>query len=146
MSLLRPVLLGAVLGLGLVLNPFTSRADTIGPPNAVLCNGIATFGGASTIQTLVTAKTGMRVYICGWHVTNSAVSGTSNTFAITGGTQTTNPCDTGTITLTPALGVTQSAPSADHIDYAVGQTNIGQALCVTPSATTLNGLIYYSQF
>ena len=135
----------SALGLGLCL-ALPAHADTIGPPNAALCNKIATFGNVSTIQILVPASTGMRVYICGWHVTNTAISGTSNTFTITGGTQTSTPCDTGTVTLTPALGVTQTAPSADHIDYAVGSTNPGQALCLTPSANTLYGLVYYSQF
>lgn len=116
----------------------------VGPINQILCNKIATFNGVSAVTSLVSAVSGQTVYVCGWHVTNS--SATAATFVFTSGTLTTNPCDTGTKTLTPALSVLNTSPSADHIDYAVMSSGVSQAFCVTPSATTLTGLIYYSQF
>ena len=116
----------------------------IGPANQVICNKVVTFSSISTLTQLVAPVTGQAIFICGWHVTNT--SATAASFVITTGTQTTNPCDTGTVTITPALSVLNSAPSADHIDYAVGQSKLSQALCVLPSSTTLAGLIYYSQF
>jgi hypothetical protein len=116
----------------------------VGPPNQILCNKIAIFFGVSAVTSLVSAVSGQTVYVCGWHVTNS--SATSATFYFTSGTLTTNPCDTGAKTLTPPLSVLNTSPSADHIDYAVLSSGVSQAFCVTPSATTLTGLIYYSQF
>jgi hypothetical protein len=44
------------------------------------------------------------------------------------------------------LSVLNSAPSADHIDYAVGQSKLSQGLCITPSSSNLSGIVYYSQF
>lgn len=131
-----------LLLLGLLWAP--AQAQTIGPPNAVLCNQIAVMAaGPTTVQQLVALTAGQRIYFCGWHTTNTAAAGT---FTITAGTQTTNPCDTGTQTITPALNVTSSAPSSDHIDYATTQTAIGAQLCFTPSVATIATVLYYSKF
>lgn len=116
----------------------------VGPQNAVLCNKSATFTGLSANTVLIAAVTGKVISICGWHVTST--SATTTTFQFTAGTQTTNPCDTGTVTFTPAMNVTLTAPSVDHIDYAAIGTNVSQAVCVTPSATSVSGLVWYSQY
>ena len=123
---------------------FSWAQGIIGPVNQVLCNKVATFSGVAVATQLVAPVTGARVFICGWHVTNSST--TSYTFSINYGTQTTNPCDTGTVNMTPALSVLNSAPSADHIDYAVMQTTPSQQLCITPNNAALSGLVYFSQF
>ncbi len=128
------------LGLGLSAH----AQSAVGPTNAIVCNKTATFTGLSANTVLVAAVTNLRVVMCGWHVTNS--SATAYTFAITYGTQTTNPCDTGTITVTPALSVTQSAPSADHVDFAGTGSNLSQALCISPSNAAVSGLVFYAQF
>ena len=135
---------GLILVLGLMWTGSAWAQGIVGPVNQILCNKIATFTGVATATQLVAPITSQRIVICGWHVTNS--SSTAYTFTITYGTQTTTPCDTGAVTLIPALSLTQSAPSADHIDYAVGQTPISQQLCVTPNNTALTGLVYYAQF
>ena len=134
--------LALALGLSLLAGP--ALADSVGPPNAILCNKIATFTGLAANTVLIPAVAGQTINFCGWHVTTSSV--TSVTFAISMGTQTTNPCDTGTKTVTPALSILNSAPSSDHIDYAVTSSNPSQALCITPSSTTESGVIYYAQY
>ena len=134
-----------LLALLLVLTPQLALAQSVvGPTNAILCNKTATFAGLAANTVLVPVVSGQIVVVCGWHVTTS--SGTSVTFSLATGTQTTNPCDTGTKSITPALSVTSSAPSADHIDFAIASSAAGQALCVTPSSNTISGLVYYSQF
>lgn len=114
----------------------------IGPPNQILCAGAKTFSGVSAATSLVSAVTNNWVFICGWHVTNTAASGT---FQFEYGTQTTNPCDTGTTAVTPVFNVTSSAPSADHVDYAQIAVPRGNQLCVVPSVTTIAGMVWFYQ-
>jgi hypothetical protein len=120
----------------------------IGPANMIICNKIAQFSGVSAITQIVAlvasgspGGVGNAIYICGWHITNTAASGTFNFSYGTG-----SNCGTGNVALTPALNVTSSAPSADHVDYATMVAPNGTALCVTPSATTLSGVVFYSQY
>lgn len=135
--------LGLILA-GLLWADLAFAQAQVGPANQVLCNKTVSFSGVSAITKLVSgAGTGKSIFICGWHVTNTAASGT---FSVTYGTQVTNPCDTGSGTILPVLNVTSTAPSADHIDYAVAQIPVSTDLCVTPSANTLSGIFYYSQF
>ena len=127
--------------LGLVWAGPVLDQTTGGPPNQIICNKIASFSGVSVSTQLVALISGQSVFICGWHVTNTAAAGT---FQFTYGTGA--ACITGPNNITPALNVTSSAPSADHIDYATVSTAMGNALCVTPSVTTISGLVFYSQF
>lgn len=135
----------ALLSLGALLWAGSALAQgQVGPPNMILCNKTVAFSGVNAVTKLVSgASTGKSVFICGWHVTNTAASGT---FTMTYGTKTTNECDTANGTILPAMNVTSSAPSSDHIDYASTQAPVNTDLCVTPSAITLSGIIYYSQF
>jgi hypothetical protein len=135
----------ALLSLGTLLWAGSALAQgQVGPPNMILCNKTASFSGVSAVTKLVSgASTGKAVFICGWHVTNTAGTGT---FTITYGTKTTNECDTANGSILPTTNVTSSAPSSDHIDYASVQTPLNTDLCVTPSAITLSGIVYYSQF
>lgn len=128
----------------LAATTFAAAQNYSGPANPILCNKTATFSGISAITQLVAPVANARIAICGWHVTNT--SATSYSFTLTFGTQTTNPCDTSTFAFTPALSVTNAAPSSDHIDFAVVASNLSMGLCVTPSNVALTGLIYYSQF
>jgi hypothetical protein len=119
-----------------------SQPSIVGPGQAVLCTGIAVLPSGSTgLTQIVAAITNARVYICGWHITNTASSGT---WALGSGTGTN--CGTGGVSLIPAQNVSSNAPSADHIDFASLQTGISQALCLNPSVNTISGLIYFNQF
>lgn len=116
----------------------------VGPPNAVLCNKSASFSSTTSTTSLVPANSSFRIFVCGWHVTTS--SSASVTFSMSSGTTTTTPCDTNTTQILPALQLTSAAPSADHVDFAVLGTNNGVGLCITPSSTTITGIVYYSQY
>lgn len=131
----------------------SAHAQSIGPTNYLTCNKTAVFSGVTGVTSLIAGVSGKTIAICGWHVTST--SGTSATFQFTTGTQTTNPCDTGTVNITPALNVTSSAPSSDHIEFSIttvgnpgigGSTTTFPSVCVNPSATGISGLVYYSQF
>jgi hypothetical protein len=138
---------GILLGLLGSLWACTAQAQ-MGPPNPTLCNQTATFSGVATNTQLVAAVTGKIIYVCGWHITNSAASGT---FLFTTGQGVL--CATNTVNVTPALTVTSTAPSSDHIEFAawsapLTSTNppVPSAVCVTPSVTTISGVLYYSQY
>src|SRR5215467_9995537 len=84
----------------------------VGPPNQILCNNTATFTGTGAAAAVATAPASQRLYLCGWHITNTAATGT---FQITYGTG--SNCGTNTVNVTPAMSVTSTAPSADHIEF-----------------------------
>jgi hypothetical protein len=114
----------------------------VGPPNQVICNNIAILtAGPATITQIQAASGTARIFICGWHVTNTGATGT---FSLSTGTG--SNCGTGTATLLPPQNVTSTAPSADHIDYAHIQTPQGVALCITPSVATIAAVVYFAQF
>jgi hypothetical protein len=118
----------------------------VGPANNILCNKVA-YASPSTITTtsLIAAVTGQVIVICGWHVTSSVT--TDNSFSIIRGTQVTNPCDTGAVTLVGALHLINSAPSVDHIEFASISTPVSQQVCVTTTAATaLQIVLWYAQF
>lgn len=119
-----------------------ASAQAVGPTNQIFCNKVATLAvGPTTITQIIAAATGQAINICGWHVTNTGATGT---FSFQYGTG--SNCGTGTQTLIPALNVTSTAPSSDHIDFAQFGTPISNALCVTPSVATISVVVYYAQF
>lgn len=119
-----------------------ASAQAIGPTNQIFCNKVATLAvGPSSITQIIAANAGQTISVCGWHVTNTAASGT---FSFQYGTG--SNCGTGTTTIIPALNVTSSAPSSDHLDYAQIGVPISNAFCVTPSVATIAVVIYYAQF
>lgn len=114
----------------------------VGPPNAVICNSAAQVAiGTSGLTQIVAGVAGQRIYVCGWHVTNSGASGT---FIISNGTGTN--CGTTNNGMTPAFTVTSTAPATDHIDYAALQTPVGNELCINPSVATIAAVIWFTQF
>ena len=134
-------------------SPTAADAQAIGGANTIVCNKTAVFSGVTGVTSLIAGVAGKTISICGWHVTSN--SATAATFQITSGTQTTTACDTGTVNITPALSILNTAPSADHIDFAItsaGTPGIGgsavssPAICVNPSITGISGLVYYSQY
>ena len=142
----------AAFGLNLVGWAVPAFAEQAGPINELLCNRLPNLGNlvgtGSSVTTLVkAAATNQIIIVCGWHVTESG--STSGTFQLEYGTQTTNPCDTGTTILTPAFSVSSTAPATDHIDYASLSTPAGNQLCVvtTGAATsTLQVGVWLAQF
>ena len=133
--------------------PTAANAQAIGGPNTIICNKTAVFSGVTGVTSLIAGVAGKTISICGWHVTSNLA--TAATFQITSGTQTTTACDTDTVNITPVLNILNTAPSADHIDFAIasaGAPGIGgsavsaPAICVNPSITGISGLVYYSQY
>jgi hypothetical protein len=133
------LLLAAFLG---VFAPKDEVRAQIGPPNQVQCNNQAIlevgFTGSIVLQAGVPGKV---IFVCGWHVTNTAAAGT---FAIQTGTGAL--CGTNTKKLTPTSSVTSSAPSGDHVEFAHYSGAAGADLCATVSAVTITVLIWYGQF
>lgn len=138
-----------LLGLALALLVWGAQAQTpVGPPNQILCNKTASATiSSNTTTSLVSGVAGQSIFICGWHATSSQPAGNANTFQFEFGTQG-GPCSSPT-TVTPALFVANTAPSADHIDYAQIQGAQGAQLCVVTTGTTTTGvnlLVWYTQF
>jgi hypothetical protein len=137
----------AICALGVAALPFIPRTSAqgpiVGPGNLLVCTKIATIppGGPTTITQLIAGVAGQGITICGWHVTNTAASGT---FSFSYGTG--SNCGTGTQTPFPAQSVSSTAPSADHIDYGTVTIPAGNALCYTFSVATIAGIVYYTQF
>lgn len=118
----------------------TALAEQVGPPNNIQCNAFASFTGTGAAATIVTAAVGKIIVICGWHVTST--SSTTTTFQFSQGSAAN--CGGGT-NITPALNVTITAPSADHIDYASLSTPQNFNVCVNAPAAVTGGL-WYAQF
>lgn len=148
--------LGIVLSLLAALNllgwAMPAFAEPVGPINEILCNSITNPGnltgtGSAVTTKLISAAGSKIIVICGWHVTESGT--TAGTFQLEYGTQTTNPCDTGTTVLTPAFSVSSTAPATDHIDFAVLSTPVNNQLCVITTgaaSSTLQVGIWFAQF
>ena len=134
------------LALAALCGPASAQGPIVGPGQYVLCTGAATLPvGFTTITQLIAAKTGTSIFICGWHITNTGAAG-SLTFSIGSGSN----CGTGTAVVVPAINVTSSAPSADHIDYASlqisPQSGVAQALCATATVATISVVVWFNQF
>ncbi len=114
----------------------------LGPPNQIQCNQTAILNAAAAGTTqLVTGVTGQRVYMCGWHFTTTTTAGTFQLLVGTGAT-----CTTPT-NFTPAVAISSTAPSADHIEFVSLNGAAGQSLCVTTvTSATITGQVWFSQF
>lgn len=133
--MLRVLLLGLLLAV-----PGFASAQWLGPPNTTLCNKTVTFTNANASTQLVAPTARTKVLICGWVVTNTAGTGT---VTFNTGTQTTNPCDTNTVALSPALSV-GTTQLIDHQQYATQDSAVGAGVCVTPSVITISGILFYT--
>lgn len=130
------VLLALVLAIWLTQS---SRAQ-VGPPNTIQCNQFVNFTGSGSAATILAGATGKIIVICGWHVTST--SNTTTTFQLSSGSAAN--CSGGT-NITPALNVTITAPSADHVDFASLSLPAGQNLCVNAPASVAGG-VWAGQF
>jgi len=130
-----------LLALGLAFAPAAALAQAVGPTNQIMCNQSATFTGTGAAATVITGVTGQGINVCGWHITNTAATGT---FAITTGGGA--GCGTNTVPITGTLSVTSTAPSADHIEYATFSAGGGTNVCVNATVTTVTGVLWFSRF
>jgi hypothetical protein len=117
-----------------------AQGTIVGPGQQVLCPKPTTFTGTAALAQVLAAVTNQSIFICGWHITNSAATGT---FSFSTGTG--SNCGTGTVTVLPTQSITSNAPATDHIDYAFIQLPQSQALCVNATAT-VSGAIWTNQF
>jgi hypothetical protein len=148
-KLRHPLTLAFALGFALWAGPALSQGAPIGPANWFACNNTAQVTGtANTSQQIVALATSPvgpggvapRIYVCGWTFTNTAAVGT---VAISYGTGVN--CGTGTTPLSPALSV-GATQLAIYTQIPSLQTAPANALCVTTSVNTINGLVWYTQF
>lgn len=130
--------LSLLAALGLCV-PWAARAQ-VGPPNTIQCNQFVSFTGTGAVATILAGKAGQIIVICGWHVTST--SSTTTTFQLSMGSAAN--CGGGT-NITPALNVTITAPSADHVDFASLSLPTNQNLCVNAPAAITGG-IWAAQF
>jgi hypothetical protein len=114
--------------------------NSVGPTNQVVCNKQALFTGTGSAAQVVAGVTGQSIFICGWHVTNTAASGSFQLLYGTGSTCT-SPTN-----ITPVLSVSNTAPSADHITAAWFNTPAGATLCSNATVTTVIVMVFYAQF
>lgn len=137
------LLAGAFLFLAFIVSVAISLAQgpIVGPGQPILCTSVAALTPATSASTMISLSAGKIVALCGWHVTNTASSGT---FSISYGTG--SACGTGNTVIIPTQSITSTAPSADHSPTAFFSTPAGQSVCLTPSATSIAAVIYYNQF
>jgi hypothetical protein len=134
--------LGAMALAAASISPALAQPTIIGPAQTAICNQAKFMGvGPTTITTVVPGVAGQSIFICGWHVTNTGATGT---FSISIGAGAN--CGGSPVQIVPAVNVTSTAPSADHIEYAWGQVPAGQSLCITPSVGTISAVVWFSQF
>lgn len=155
LSMLRGLLKSLlILGLLCAASAAFAQGQVAGPPNAILCNQLGTFGPttANSVFNITSPSTSQglqRVYICGWHVTTQA-SVSTESFQLLMGSISSGALNcaggTGAQTVTPSLAVSSTAPSTDHIDFAMAQTGQGQQLCVNTIGTSMSGIIYFTMF
>jgi hypothetical protein len=99
----------------------------------------ASTSGATLIAT---APAGGQVFVTGYAFLGG---GTVNVDLIYG-TQTTNPCDTGPVKITPAYQLVAQAGIVDHPDFWTGLKVVpaGDQLCLnTSGAVAVQAIIYY---
>jgi hypothetical protein len=141
----RSVLFSALALIGFCWLAWHNSADaenSVGPSNLLLCNKMAQLPAGSTGNTqVIPAVAGQQISICGWEITNTAANGT---FAFSTGTGTN--CGTGNSAVTPALNISNTAPSVDRQQYAGFGVPTGNAFCINPSVATIAAIVFYAQF
>jgi hypothetical protein len=146
MKLLRWSVAALALALACA-SPAFGQATGVSPAQMFGCNRAATFSGATGMTQLLVSSSGSvaQIYVCGFDFT----AGAASTATLEYGTQSTNPCDTGTTAITPALNVSATVPTVDHQPYYAGITPApnGKQLCVAIGGTgPASGIVYYTQF
>jgi hypothetical protein len=111
----------------------TIQADASAPINV----------SSTTAVQLVASGAVSGIWVTSWHVT----AGGSGNFTLEYGTQTTNPCDTGTVALTgpePLIAQSQTGEAPGKVIYHVPS---GNQLCALVSTTAqMSGSISYTKW
>lgn len=126
-----------------VFTPAEAQAN--GP--TYVCNSSVIYDTTTNGSTLLVASAGTsRIFICGY------VFGTGSTATnvkLTYGTTVTNPCDTGTKSLTPAWELAANQTVADHGEAFNSGLIVpaGNNACINTSAgNAVQAIVYYTQF
>ncbi len=120
------------------------HAQTIGPPNAVLCNRVTVSAAnlAAGTSTLVAGVAGQQIAVCGF-VAASGVSTAGSiqlTFSAVGCTTNANP-------ITPVMGMPANTTISEQSPYAMVMGPVGLSLCaVAAGTTTMQTSASWSQF
>ena len=105
-------------------------------PNATVPGTMPAGGPAATNLTAAN-----NIQICGYTI-GMAAAGTAR---LEYGTQTTNPCDTGTVPLTPAWSIGTTGFVTDNADYFRGLfVPAGNTLCLLSATSAASIIIYYN--
>lgn len=137
---MRKLFLALALALSALIPGAQAQGPVVGPGNIILCGKGATFTGTAALAQIIAAVSNQSIFICGWHITNTAAAGT---FAFSYGTG--SNCGTGTVNILSNVSVSNTAPATDHIDYAFLQIPVGNALCQNSTAT-VSGAVWFNQF
>ena len=107
-------------------------------PSVAKSSAVIAFSTATT-TALVALSSGKVIYLCAWTISMS--SGTTPTLLFKTGTQTTNPCDTGTVNLTGtmALPTTSGTFITVGAGHTMFQTPASFQLCITTAGTSPTG-------
>ena len=122
------------------------KAQSPSPDLFTACWLSAKFDSNTSGSTLLdTASSTQRIYVCGWNI---FADGTVNVKLVYG-TQVTNPCDTGTTSVTPTWQFTAQTQNVDHLPVYTGVTPVPSSnqLCINLSAgVQVQAIIYYAKF
>ena len=109
---------------------------------AVLKSSVKIQTSSTTAVQLVAPVASKVVYICGWEATIQGSATSVGTIQLEYGTQVTNPCDTGTATLTGALAGNISANVPTFVGRSgsgtIYATTASQQLCAVSTGTTIS--------
>jgi hypothetical protein len=127
----------------------SARAQPGTAPNPdflTACTQSVTYDASTNGATQLVASSGAaRIYVCGF---TFWAAGSVNVDLVYG-TQTTNPCDTGTTKITPAFQFTTQTGIVDHLPVYQGLKPVpnGDQLCINTSAgTAVQAIVYFAQF
>lgn len=117
------------------MTPMPAQAD-ISPPNAAALYSVSTLVNSATTTKLITHSNLTTTYVSEVMYVNSAATA-GNKYEFEYGTQTTNPCDTGTVLLIP-VGISFGSNTANVSGQLLGGSSGGGAASVTV------GSVFYS--
>jgi hypothetical protein len=130
----------AALLLALLVGP--AVAQTVGPPNAIVCNKTG-IGNTAAVTTQVAAPVGTQIIsVCGFDAVAGAAAGGFQIIVGTGAT-----CGTGTVTMTGPYVFGAGGGISNSSAYARFSSAQGAGLCIITTGTGPTAwTVYYAQF
>lgn len=140
-------LVGFAVGFVVVLFVMrAANAQAVNPDQMYGCTSSAIYDTNTNGSTkLVSGVAGKRIYVCGFVIYGG---GTANVKFVYG-TKTTNDCDTGTTSITPAFAMIAQARVVDHPPVYTGllPAPASNDVCINASAgVAIQAILYYTQF